>query len=240
MRKTFLTLFLVIIFASFLTADVHIQQTVHTDAFEMMGQKQPEQNELQHIWLGKNKMAMHGEKQSFILDKSKNEALMVNHTNKSYVVMELPLDITKYMPAQFMQMMGGMSITVNPTGETSTVGKWKCQGYDMQMNMMMFKTNTKVWASTNVPFDWKDYVETMFTEFTKATMMISDEAVKEIQKIEGFWVKMETSMSMMGAEMRSYQEVTDISKENAPDGTYTYPVGYDRKDAFTMEDMQKR
>jgi len=240
MKKVLLTLVLVILSAVFLTADIYIQQKIHSDAFEIMGQKTPEKNEISHMWIGKNKMAMHGEEISFVINLDKKEILMINHKDKSYVPMSLPLELDKYFPSQMMQMMGGVKVTVNPTGETLKIGDWKCQGYDMSMNMMMFTMNTKIWASTDVPFDWKKFQEGMFMEFSKVTMRLGEDSVKEFQKIKGFQIKSMMTINMMGQDMVTTQEVVEISKMSAPAGTYSAPAGYNKKDKVSMMDMQNR
>jgi hypothetical protein len=210
-----------------------------------MGQKTPEKNEISHMWIGKNKMATHGEEVSIVINLDKKEILMINHKNKSYVPMSLPLELDKYFPAQMMQMMGGIKVTVNPTGETLKIGDWKCQGYDMSMNMMMITMNTKIWASTDVPFDWKEFQEGIFMEFakvtiSKVTMRLGEDSVKELQKIKGFQIKSVMTINMMGQNMITTQEVVEISKKSAPAGTYSAPDGYTKKDKFTMMDMQNK
>jgi hypothetical protein len=240
MKKIFFVLALVSLSAIFISADVYIQQKVHTDAFEMMGQKTPAKDEIQNMWIGKNKMAVHGDQQSFVVDQEKKQVLFINHANKSYVAMTLPVDLEQYFPPQFMQMMGNISVTITPTGVTETVGKWKCQIYDMKMSMMMVNMSSKIWATKDVPFDWKKYTQDMFSEFAKVTMRLSDDAMKEILKIQGFQVKSEMSVNVMGADMKTTQEVIEITKKNAPAGTYGAPAGYTKKDKLSMMDMQNR
>jgi len=240
MKKILFTLALVILCTVFVSADIYIQQKTHSDAFEIMGQKTPEKNEVSHMWIGKNKMAMQGEAMSFVVNLDKKEILWINHKTKTYVPMSLPLELDKYFPSQMMQMMGGIKVTVNPTGETLKIGDWNCQGYDMSMNMMMFTMNSKIWASTDVPFDWKNFNETMFGEFAKVTMRLDENAVKELQKIEGFQIKSVLTVSMMGQEMITTQEVVEISKKSAPAGIYEAPAGYTKKESISMMEMQDR
>lgn len=240
MRRTFLTVLLVLFTAAFASADYYIKQNVHTDAFSMMGQSQPAKDEVNHMWIGKNKMAMHGEEQSFIVDGEKNIAYMINHATKTYVEMEIPLDMSKYLPEQFMQMMGGITVTVKPTGETQKIKEWTCSGYDVAMNMMMFKMNMKIWATKDVPFDWKTFQNQMFSQMAKATMRLTDEAVQEFMKIEGYQIKSEVTMNMMGADMKVVQEVAEITKKDAPEGTYIAPADYKKQDKLSVQDMMKR
>ena len=96
----------------------------------------------------------------------------------------------------------------------------------------------KVWASTDVPFDWKSYNEKMMPQFTQAMMRMSEDSVKEFQKINGFQIRTEMNMEMMGQKMNQWTEVTSITNESAPAGTYTFPSSYTKKDQIDMMGMR--
>jgi hypothetical protein len=206
----------------------------------MMGQSQPAQDEVNHLWLGDNKMAMHSEKQSVVIRLDQKKMMMIDHQDKSYVEMDLPLDMSKYFPQQMQQMMGQMEVQVTPTDRTQTINGFPCKAYDVDIKFMMMNMDQTVWASTEVPFDWKDYSEKMLPMLQQAMMRLGDEALNEFQEIEGFQIRTEMTMNMMGSEVDSYTEVVEIEKKDAPEGTYTLPEGYEKKEKFSMEDFQRR
>ena len=47
-------------------------------------------------------------------------------------------------------------------------------------------------------------------------------------------------MNMMGTDMKTTDEVIEISEKSAPPGTYSVPEGYSKQEKFTFEDMQRR
>lgn len=156
--------------------------------------------------------------------------------------MEIPVDLSKYIPAeeaQMAQMRLSTSMTIQPTGETATINNWKCEGYDVNVDMMMLQMKTKVWASKDVPFDWKEFMNKNM-EVAKVNMQLNDQSIQEMKKIEGFQIRSETTMNMMGSDINSYQEVVEISKKAAPAGIYTVPEGYKKQDKFSMADLMKR
>jgi len=220
--------------------EVYIQQKSHTDAVEMMGQSQPAKDEISHLWLGEDRMASHGLEQSVIINLKDNKMYMINHQEKIYIEMELPLDISKYFPPQFSQMMKNMTVEVNPTEEMKKIGDWNCTRYDVEVNIMMMVTNQKVWASTEVPFDWKLYSEKMLPKLIQGTMMLSEDSAEEFMKIKGFQIKTESSMNIMGTEVKSLSEVVEITEKDAPAGTFDPPSDYEKKEKFTMEDLQRK
>ncbi|MBU1338972.1 MAG: hypothetical protein KKD56_07895 [Acidobacteria bacterium] len=240
MKKTILIISLVLVCGLFLSADVYIKQNTHSDAVQIMGQSTPEKNEVNHMWIGKNKMAMHGKDGSFIVDLDKKHVLMINHSNKTYIPMTIPIDLDAYFPPQLMQMMGDVKVSISPTGNSKTIGTWKCEEYTMEMNMMMFTTKGTIYATTDVPFDWKEYQQEMYASFAQATMRLSEESVMEFQKIKGFQIQTEMIVNMMGTEMKTVQIVEEIAKKDAPAGTYDAPSDYTKQDKFSLQDLQKR
>ncbi len=220
-------------------ADVYIKQNSHTDAIEMMGQSQPARDEVNHLWLGDDKMAMHSEQQSIIIDLDAGKMMMIDHQDKTYVEMELPLDMSKYFPPQMEQMMGQMEVKVTPTNQTQTISGYKCTAYEVDINFMMMNMKQTVWASTDVPFDWKSYSEKMLPMMQQAMMRLGSEALDEFKKIDGFQIKTEMTMNMMGSEVNSYTEVVEIVDKPAPEGTYAFPEGYTKKEKFSMGDLQR-
>ncbi len=240
MKKSLTCVLIVLAFGtSTLLADVYVKQISHTDAFSIQGREQPAQDDVIHMWMGKDKMAVEMPQQKIVIDLGKDVMLWINHKNKSYVEMTLPLDPEKYFPSQMMQMMGNIKVTVIPTGEKQKIGEWDCESYEMSMNVMMMNMKQTIWASTDVPFDWKDYSQKMLPKLSQATMFLSEESLQELMKIQGFQIKTETSMDAMGNEMKSWQEVQEIGKKTPPAGIYAAPEGYAKKDKLDMMDIQR-
>jgi len=242
MKKYLFILILIALTTGLVTADVYIKQKIHTDAISMMGQNQPAVDDFSEIWFTENKLAMHSPGMSVVVDMAKKVLLMVNLEGKTYVEMEIPVDFSKYIPdemAQMAQTMLNTSVTVQPTGESMTINNWKCDGYDVNMDMMMFQMKTKVWASKDVPFDWKELMN-KYLEMSKVTLRLNDESIQEMAKIDGYQIKSETTMNMMGSDINSYQEVIEISQKAAPAGTYTVPEGFTKQDKLSSADLMKR
>ncbi|RPI22242.1 MAG: DUF4412 domain-containing protein [Acidobacteria bacterium] len=239
--KKVLSLLLIALFAGvFANADTLIRQTLHNDAFTAMGQTQPAKDDNQEIWIGQDQMATVAKEMTVVVDATRNVVDMINHTRKTYLEMALPLDMSKYLPPQFAQMMGATKVTVTPTGTTQQVGQWKCDGYDILIDMGMMKMKMAVWATTDVPFDWAQVHEKLSSQAMKASMRLNDVAVAEFKKIKGFQVKADVSMDIMGSEMKASSTVTEITTKPAPPGTYAVPAGYTKQEKLTMEDFMRR
>jgi hypothetical protein len=235
MKKLILIVTLVVISLALLRADVYIKQKTSIGAF--MGQ--PPKEVVQEHWLGKNKMAMISKDNSMILDIDAKKLYMVNHSNKSYVEASLPLDLTKLMPEQVAKMMKGMTegmtINVQPNGQTKKVANWNANGYDVKITVMNMDMKMVFWASKDVPFDWKKY-SNLYSEFYKAQFRMGEKFLEEFKKVQGFPV--ETEVNTMG--MKATTTTVEISQKNPDSNTYSMPVGYAKKDKLSMEDIQRR
>lgn len=244
MKKLVLAVAILAFTAGLAQADIYIKQKTHTDEVTMMGQTTPAKDQETVQWIGKNRFASHMEAQSVIMNLEEKMMYMVNHQNKSYIPMQLPVDMSDYMPPEVAQMMksmmGSITVKVTPNNETRTVAGLPCQGYNVDMNMMMMKMKMKVFASEKVAFDWKKVSEQMMSEMLKAQMRLSDEAVQEMQKVKGYWMAMETVVNVMGQDIRTTMEVTEITEKAAPADAYAIPEGYTKKDKFTMGDLQQQ
>ncbi|MDY0295922.1 MAG: DUF4412 domain-containing protein [Acidobacteriota bacterium] len=244
MKKLVLAVTILAFAAGLAQADIYIKQSTHTNEVTMMGQTTPAKDTVTEQWIGKNRFASHMENQSVIMNLEENMMYMINHQNKSYIPMQLPVDMTDYMPPEvagmMKSMMGSITVKVTPNNETRTVAGLPCQGYDVTMDMMMMKMNMKVFASEKVGFDWQKVSEQMTSEMLKAQMRLSEEAVKEMQKVKGYWMAMETTVNVMGQDIRTTMEVTEIAEKAPTADAYAVPQGYTKKDKFTMGDLQQQ
>ncbi len=240
MKKVFLAVIAVLAVTLLLPADVYIKTNVHTDAFEMMGQKQPAKDEVTEQWVGNNLLVNKAADKIMIMDMNKKLMFILNSKDKTYVETTLPLDMTKLVPKEAAGMMSMMKVTVKvaPNGQTKKIGQWNCSGYNVDMNMMMMQMKMTVWASTDVPFDWKTFAK-MYTNVSKMQFM-DDAAIAEFMKINGYQVASEMSMDMMGSKLKVTSQVVEIAQKTPPAGTYSVPAGFTKKDTLSMADMQGR
>ena len=242
MKKILTVLSLLLVLTAAAGADIYVKSKVHTDAIAMMGQSQPAKDETSEQWFNDDQFATVASENSIIVDLKKSLIYIINNKNKSYIESGLPFDFTKILDPQMAQMMGQMmkmTATAAANGQKKTIGQWKCDGYDVTINMMMMPMKMAVWASTDVPFDMAKF-QGLYTNVMKAQMRLDDASVKELLKVKGYWISSEMTAEMMGAKMRTTNEVVEIAKKTPPAGVYSVPAGYAKKDKLSMQDMQNR
>ena len=83
----------------------------HTDAMEMMGQKTPAQDENYLYWFGGDAIRHDTGKVSTILRFDRKQMIWINHDDKTYSVIDLPIDFRKlfyaFQPPGVKAVAGG-------------------------------------------------------------------------------------------------------------------------------------
>lgn len=228
-----------------LQADVFIKQKKHTDAFEVMGQKQPAKDEIAVTWMGKDKARFdQGDEKSIIVRADKKIMYIVNHTNRNYI--EMPFgDMSDLMSsaissaglsdeekAQAKKLMKGFSsmmkfeVSVNETGEKKKIRDWDCKKYIMNMKMMMGTTTTEIWATEDIKIDY-DLYRTLGSAMLAEQPGIK-EALEEMKKVKGLSVLSTTTASVMGTDVKTTEELIEVKDKSAPAGAYNIPEGYSK------------
>lgn len=246
MRKFTVLLILGFLLAVCVQADIYIKENRHTGSFSMMGKTQPARDEVTEMYFGEGKAAFVTKADTKVIDYQKKLMTVINHSKKTYMEMQLPVDLAKYFPPEMAPMMKGMmdsmKVTVVPNGQSKMVGQWSADGYDVTMEMSMMgmamKTDMKIWASKDVPFDWKKYASSM-AEVAQVQMRLNTESMDQLRKIVGQWVATESSLDMMGAKIQVTSQVEIIDGNRTPPaGLYAVPAGYTKKEFFSPDEMR--
>jgi len=227
-------------------ADIYIKQMNHTDGFSVMGQSQPAKDDVFVTWMGMDMARLdHGEETSIIIRLDKNQMIMINHAEKSFTETAIGgkndilsnaltgAGMTDEEQAQAKKMMEGFSqmmkasVSVTETGESQKIKGWNCQKFDLTMNMMGMTSTGVIWATEDIKIDYELYRNLTYSLMGQMSGM--EDLMKEMNKIKGIVVLQESTMSMMGSEVKSTQELLEVSDKPAPAGIYTVPAGYEKK-----------
>lgn len=242
MRKVLLLLVLACVASPAFGQDFYVKIKTHSDATEVMGQSQPARDDESEQWFSGTKLAQVDKDTGFIVDLDKNMAYLVNHKDKSYVEMPMPIDYTKVLPpeAQALASMLQVTATVSPTTETKKIGSWDCTGYDATLSMMGTQMKLRVWASPNVPGNLTATAAKLLPVMLQAQLRLDSGSMKEFEKIQGFQVATELTADIMGTKMHRTTEAVEIAQKEAPAGIYAPPAGYTKKATLSMQDLQRR
>jgi hypothetical protein len=221
-------------------ADTVITMKTHSDAVEALGA--PETNETSVVWLTSTKMRQDKEGQSLIVDSDAKKMYIVKHAEAEYHALDLPLDLVAMVPEamrdQFAQMVKQMEMTVGitPTEETREISGYAAKLYKINLsNGVGMNMDMDLWLTTDVKLDVDAY-KRLTNEMLSAQSMGGD-WIKQILAIEGFRVLQETTISMMGSEVKAREELVSIEEKEAPAGNYAPPADYTEKPFDLMQMM---
>jgi hypothetical protein len=220
--------------ASPAAADRLLTLKSHTDAMQMMGQNVPAKDETHHYWFGEQAVRNDMGDVSTILRFDQKKMYWINHAEKTYSAIDLPIDFKKLVPPemapmmeQMATMMGG-SAKVSATDRSGSFGGFDCKYYRADVTMSMMNMAMDLCVSSTMPVDYKRYQSMVESQ---AEMLPSTQWMKELAKLQGFPVRTETTTSVMGKSFKSQQELVSSEEKSAPAGTYDPPAGY-KEQAF--------
>jgi hypothetical protein len=236
-------LIICLVLPSTLQADIYIKQKRHTDAFEVMGQTQPAKDEVIVMWMGKDKNRVdQGQDTSTIIHMDKNIMYVIDHTKRTYA--EMPFgsiedlltssmsesELSAEEMAEAKKFMKGMmtmmkpEVSVTETGETANMKGWNCTKYIMKIKMMGATATSEIWATEDIKIDYDLYRN--LSGMTLVKQPGFEQMMEEMKKIKGISVLTTSTATMMGAEVKSTEQLEEVKKTKAPSGIYDPPEGY--------------
>jgi len=228
-------------------ADIYLKYKQRTDAFEIMGQKQPARETVRETWIARDMIRTDEGPQTMIMRIDKKQIYLMDNQAKTYS--EFPMDMQEMarqaieedqeMSSQekeeakdfvegMMEGMSEFSVTVEDTGQTKKIGPWNCRKYVQTTNTAMGPSETELWATKDIDLDYD-----LLHRMAAASMMMMpgmqesmDDFVKEMKKIDGVTVYSVSTSAMMDAEIRTTQDLLDYSDQKTGKGFYTVPENY--------------
>lgn len=183
------------------------------------------------VWVGEKQISRSDERSTMIVRP--DEMVVINHADKTYTVLELPIDFDQLVPPEQKQVAEMFKLTgkVTATDERKKVGEWNARRYDVELsNARGMAVDTVVWATKEIDIDHPTYQK--LAAQTMATAGGAD-LVTEMAKIEGFPVLQETTFDMAGQTVSSREELVSVEEKDAPPGTYAVPEGYTESERLT-------
>ncbi len=212
-------------------ADTLLILKTHQDAVEFAGQSQPAQESTVEVWVGKDQISRSDERATLIVRPS--ELVVVNHADKTFTVLALPLDFEKLVPPEMKQMAEMFKLTakVTPTTESTKIGDWNVRRYDVEMtNPRGMAISTVMWTTRDLEIDYAAY-----QKLAAQTMALAGgtELAAEMTKLEGFPVLQETTIDMAGNTVRNREELVSAEQKEPPATAYSVPEGYTESEHLT-------
>jgi len=223
-----------------LAHDVVITKEKHTDRAKVMGQEQPAKDVTEVTWIGKDHMRVEEGDKVTIVRLDLKKMYILDTKAKTSSSLDLPVDMSKYMPKDMApmmeQMFSKMKVTVTPTTETKKVKDWETTKYTMTMTLPMSGSlDQEMWVAKDIGGKregWHELYGAMMSASPVRAVMI-----EEMKKIDGVPVLVERTQKMMGSEIKSKETVISAEEKEPAEGFYDLPKDYKDKPYDPMADI---
>lgn len=241
--KGLLGLAIALLVAAPSTADQVLTIAHHTDELSMMGQTTPAQDVTHTYWFADDATRQNMGDTSVIMRLQEKKLYLLNHGEKSYAELDLPIDFQKLVGPEMAPMMEQMSkmmsatVEVTPTDRKGEFAGYSCTYSKVEISMAMAQMSSDQCYSQDLPIDLSRY---QALAKAQAEMLPNQGWMKELaEKLQGFPVRTETTATVMGTETKSWQELQSIEERDAPTGHYEPPAEYQKAEYDPMEEMQQ-
>lgn len=182
----------------------------------------PSQAEPIRIWIGAKGDRLRRDEgdSSYVLRLDLGKLYVINHTDKTYSEIPIPIDARKIGASPEMQAKA----QVTATGETKKIGSWNARKYKVDItNPAGLHIDTTVWASPDVA---AHQALTRLAASIAALQPGSADWSLKLGQIEGFPVLQEANVTMGTSHFKTREELVGIETRDAPAGAYEPPAGY--------------
>lgn len=242
MKRIILIILMGFVLGNFASADICIKEVVQTNTYvdgKLISSKQPAVNEL---WIGDKKITYITLPRILIVDLEEKQISIVNRGARTYVEAALPLDISKLLSEQVKLRFKMYKTTgiVKETGDIKKIMNKNCNGYEVNFQEMYGDTvrgkiKFKVWATTDVSFDWGIY--DIMLQNMRIISNKDEQYRDELRKIKGIQMCIKMTTEQDGTTVNYVEEIIEISEKQPPAGIYSTPSGFTRKDKLTSQDF---
>lgn len=214
-------------------ADHVVKKTKQTTETVMNGSNQKSSKNDGTTWISKNKMRQDdGGATSIIIRLDKDKVFILNHVDKTYSEMDLPVKLEENLTPEAKQIIQVIKISssVTETQETRVIKGWRSQKFSADISISMMGMDMpmtmEIWASKETGINLKTFRK--FYAVLLSMNPFTKDLLEEFQKIEGYPVLTKISMRVKGVETKSHEEVITVEENRTPKGTYDLPSEYTR------------
>ncbi|MBV8200874.1 MAG: DUF4412 domain-containing protein [Acidobacteria bacterium] len=211
-------------------ADLVLTVKGHTDAFRVGDRTQEPRESDVKIWLTADRMRRDEGPLSAIVRLDRKKLYLVNHSDRTYSVVDLPIDWAKLVPntdrEKFQQFIAENQLksAVKPSAETKKIRTWSTHRVDIELtNAQGLRVSTQMWLTRDLD---------LYAAYNKMSGVLASLQVssadwsRKIGDLDGFPVYQETTVSVGGTSFKSHEEVVQADVKQLPDVTFDPPAGF--------------
>lgn len=244
MKTILLLLVVLLLFATAVHADTYVKQHAHTDEYYYGGQVSPALDSENEFWLGDNRMMYATEQRLIIIDNNEKKLIFANKSDSTYAETALPLDWTQLVTEDFagrLKMFETVG-TVEASDETRMIEGFNCTAY--KINTYIPYQGTKyneqditLWLTNDLPQATKTF--SAIARDIYKLRNYKEDFIAELLKMEGFQIREDVTHYQQGMSYTSTESAVEVSEKEPPEGIYSLPGWFKKKERLSREDLQE-
>ena len=211
-------------------ADLVLTIKGHAEGFKVGNRTQEPRDADVKIWLSASKMRRDEGPLSTIVRLDRKKLYLVNHTDKTFSVVDLPIDWAKLVPSgdreKFQQFVteNQLAASIKPAAETRQIHGWSTHRVDVELaSAHGTRVSMQMWLTRDL--DLYGAYNKMSGVLASLQVSSADWA-RKVGGLDGFPVYQETTVSVGGASFKSQEAVIGAETKPVPDVTYDPPAGF--------------
>ena len=216
-------------------ADTLLTIKTHSELPAMVGTSVKQDDRKITLWVGPNRVRRDDGKAASIILFDQKKLYIVDHEDKSYTAIDLPVDFTKLVPGPQGEMMrqemsstAKLDAKIVRTNETKKIGNWNTRKYHVELTNPETRMITDMWVSKDVGVDMGALRQ---MQLNMASLQPGSLTwIKKLQQIEGFPVLQDSSFNFgTPKDAKTHEELISVETKEPPAGTFAPPAGYTQK-----------
>lgn len=211
-------------------ADLLLSIHGHADSVKLGNRTQPPRDSNAKIWLASDKMRRDEGSLSVIVRLDRHMLYLVNHADRTYSQVEVPIDWKKMVPPgdqdSFTKFLGDNEInaTVTPAAETRKIGAWNTHRVDVVLtNKHGLRMANRMWVTQDLP---------LFAAYNKMSGVLASLQPnaaawsQKVSQLDGLPVYQETTITIGQSVSQTHEDVVSATIQDSPPGTFDVPAGF--------------
>lgn len=207
----------------------------------------PDRSEIRgvaELWIGEGRIAQVEDKRRLIIDRDRGTLVVINPAARTYVETTLPLRVWDLLSEELRAFRTEVryGVQVEKTGKGRTINGRACEEqvvtqWEIRDGVRGGYREGHLWTSTDVEFDLA-----LFDQLIENMRLLQgrdERGMAELGKIRG--IQMMWDFKRPGgtllAEERMVTEIVEIARKAVPDGVFSVPAGFTRKEQLTPDDF---
>ena len=221
-------------------ADTLLTLKTHSEVPAPKGRAVEQTDRTVTVWVGPNRVRRDDGKAASIVLFDKKKLYIVDHADKSYTAIDLPVNLAKLVPGpqgellqKEMSATAKLDAKITKTAETKKIGVWNTRKYHVDLSNPTIKVSTDMWVSRDVGVDINALRQLQLSVASLQPGAL--DWVKKLQEIDGFPVLQESSLNFgTPKDATTREELISVEKgKEPPANTFVPPAGYTLKPFVT-------